>query len=65
MKDVMINAVGFTKNPLGVIGLFISLIYSCSSFVMTSKECLDWSERVRFIWFLVIFPIAVLAAFIY
>lgn len=63
----MKSAVGLTKNPLGIIGLFISLIYGFACLVLsTSIANLNASnERLPLIWFIIVFPIAILCAFIY
>lgn len=54
------------RNPLGIIALFISLIYGFASFVLgIAADKLCENERTPLIWFLIIFPIIVLAAFVY
>ena len=53
-----------SKSPLGIIALFIVLIYGVAGLVLGfSAETLDPSERSRLIWFLVLFPVIVLATF--
>lgn len=52
------------KNPLGIIALFIALIYGCAtlSLGMTAAN-LTSDERQIIIWFIVIFPVVVLFVF--
>lgn len=59
------NVPALTKNPLGIIGLFISLIYGFGSIVVTFSEDLIAEEITPLIWFLVLFPVLVLLAFVY
>lgn len=54
------------RNPLGVIGLFISLIYGFANWMLgSSVSTLQSSERLIIIWFIVVFPVLILAAFCY
>ncbi|MFP9100936.1 hypothetical protein ACLI09_17985 [Flavobacterium sp. RHBU_24] len=66
-NDFMKNSTGLTKNPLGIIGLFISLIYGFACLVLsTSIENLNSAnERLPLIWFIITFPIIILIVFIY
>lgn len=60
------NAQGLTKNPLGIIALFISLIYGFACLVLSSsKDVIDAYQKWPLIWFLVLFPVLVLGAFVY
>ncbi|MCE4073509.1 MULTISPECIES: hypothetical protein [Pseudomonas] len=53
-------------NPLGVIALFISLIYGMASALLGySADKLSQCERWPIIWFVVSFPVLVLAVFCY
>jgi CheY-like chemotaxis protein len=52
-----------SKNPLGIIALFIVLVYGFASLVATFSGQFAGNERLPIIWFLVIFPILVLAVF--
>jgi hypothetical protein len=52
-----------SKNPLGVIALFIVLIYGLASVVVIQGNALDTFQRDVFVWFLVIYPVLVLATF--
>jgi len=54
----------FSRNPLGIIALFIVLVYGIAGLVLSiSGANLQAHERLPLIWFLVIFPIIVLAVF--
>ena len=59
------NAKNFTKNPLGIIGLFISLIYAfaCTVLSVTQNNLNGANERLPLIWFIIIFPILILGCF--
>lgn len=67
MNDFMKNASGLTKNPLGIIALFISLIYGFACIVLgTSLTNMSAEEeRLPLIWFIILFPILILGAFIF
>jgi hypothetical protein len=52
------------RNPLGIIALFIVLVYGIAGFVFKgSIQGLEPNERLPLIWFLVCFPVLVLIAF--
>jgi hypothetical protein len=55
----------FTKNPLGIIGLFIVLLYGFASLVLGFSNNLDSNQRWPLIWFLIIFPVMILISFIW
>jgi hypothetical protein len=67
IKRFMEEAKGFTKNPLGIIALFISLIYGFACLVLGfSISNLEGNiERLSLIWFIILFPFVILIAFIY
>eukprot|EP01093_Parvamoeba_rugata_P019946 TRINITY_DN938_c0_g1_i1.p1 TRINITY_DN938_c0_g1~~TRINITY_DN938_c0_g1_i1.p1 ORF type:complete len:286 (-),score=43.20 TRINITY_DN938_c0_g1_i1:882-1739(-) len=67
LSDFMKSAKGLTKNPLGIIGLFISLIYGFACLVLsTSISNLESAnERIPLIWFIIIFPLIILGAFLF
>lgn len=56
-----------TRNPLGIIGLFISLIYGFACLVLSTSisNLSSKVERLPLIWFIIVFPIIILGAFIY
>ena len=58
------SAKEFARNPLGIIALFIVLVYgfACLLFNATSIN-LSPAERSPLIWFIVIFPVLVLILF--
>ncbi len=54
------------RNPLGIIAIFIFLVYGIAGLVLGySAGDLQPSEKLPMIWFLVIFPVVVLAAFLW
>lgn len=57
------TAKGLAKNPLGIIALFIVLIYGFASLVVGFSGSLEGGEKIPLIWFLVIFPCLVLVIF--
>ncbi|MDA0107698.1 hypothetical protein OH456_06055 [Vibrio sp. La 4.2.2] len=58
------SAKEFARNPLGIIALFISLIYGFASLLLNSSaEKLTENERWPLIIFVVVFPVLVLIAF--
>jgi hypothetical protein len=66
MKDFITQAKGLTKNPLGIIALFISLIYGFACLVLgLSSSNLNTDERILLIYFLIGFPILILITFIF
>jgi hypothetical protein len=63
IKDIGDTAKGLAKNPLGIIALFIVLVYGFAALVTTFSGSLSLSERLPLIWFLVLFPVLVLVVF--
>lgn len=57
------TAKGLAKNPLGIIALFIVLIYGFAALTLGFNSSLQPAERMPLVWFLVIFPIIVLITF--
>ncbi|MEL4340815.1 pYEATS domain-containing protein [Shewanella xiamenensis] len=57
------TAQGLAKNPLGIIALFIVLIYGFACLVVGVSGHLQSIERLPIIWFMVIFPVIVLGVF--
>jgi hypothetical protein len=51
------------RNPLGIIALFIVLIYGFATLLIGASEHLQTVERMPIIWFLTIFPVIVLCIF--
>lgn len=56
-------AKGLARNPLGIIALFIVLVYGLASLVTIFSGSMTPSERTPIIYFLVLFPIVVLSVF--
>ncbi len=58
-------AKGLAKNPLGIIALFIVLVYAFASLVLAASfiGSLTPPERLPLIYFVVLFPVIVLAVF--
>ena len=65
LANFISKAKGLTKNPLGIIALFISLIYGFACLVLGTslKNLQGQCERLPLIWFIIIFPILILIAF--
>lgn len=63
----MNNNKSLTKNPLGIIALFVSLIYGFACLVLSSSinNLVCSCERLPLIYFIIIFPIIILIAFLY
>jgi len=58
------SALGFSKSPLGIISLFIVLIYGFASLVVTFGEGIGESV-VLLVYFLVLFPVLVFSGFLW
>jgi hypothetical protein len=61
------NAKGLARNPLGIIALFISLIYGFACLVLgfNLSNLSNLKEMVSLIWFIIIFPFFILGVFTY
>ncbi|MDR0833385.1 MAG: hypothetical protein LBN93_04260 [Candidatus Symbiothrix sp.] len=61
------SAKNFTRNPLGIIALFISLLYGLGSITLSSNisYLTTNSERLPVIWFIIAFPLLLLGVFAY
>lgn len=58
------TASGLSKNPLGIIALFIVLIYGVAALVLGfTGNSLESNQQWPLIWFLVLFPVIVLSVF--
>ena len=54
------------RNPLGIIALFISLIYGiCALLLGVSVDRLDALNQERLVWFIILFPVGILSAFVF
>ena len=63
VKDFGDTATRLAKNPLGIIALFIVLVYGFAALVTAFAGTFATSERLPLIWFLVLFPVLVLSGF--
>ena len=57
------TARGLARNPLGIIALFIVLVYGLASLVTVFAASFTAEERLPLIYFLVVFPVLVLIVF--
>lgn len=57
------SAQKLSKNPLGIIALFIVFIYAIASLVLVEATTLENYHKTIMIWFLVLFPVLVLCVF--
>lgn len=63
LQDFGNVAKGLARNPLGIIALFIVLVYGFAALVTTLNDSFTPEERLPLIYFLVIFPVLVLGVF--
>jgi hypothetical protein len=63
MSEFSRAARDLSKNPLGIIALFIVLIYGMATIVIIQGNKLTTHERDIFTWFLVGYPVLVLVTF--
>ena len=63
MKTFGDIAITLSKNPLGIIALFIVLVYGFASLVTALGNSLTPGERLPLIYFLAVFPVLVLGVF--
>lgn len=60
------TAKGLAKNPIGIVALFLVLIYGFAALLLgTSATTLTEAQRWPLVWFLVLFPLMLLGAFVY
>ena len=67
MTNFFDQAKGLSRNPLGIIALFVSLIYGFACLVLSTSisNLHNDSERLPLVWFIIIFPIVILIAFLF
>lgn len=67
IENFITNAKGLTKNPLGIIALFVSLIYGFACLVLSTSisNLKGENERLPLIWFIIAFPLIILIAFVF
>jgi CheY-like chemotaxis protein len=63
LADFGNTAKGLARNPLGIIALFIVMVYGFAALVTASASSFSSNERLPLIYFLVCFPVLVLAVF--
>lgn len=63
LKSFGETAKGLSKNPLGIIALFIVLVYGFASLVTAFAGSFSATEKLPLIYFLVLFPVLVLGVF--
>jgi ActR/RegA family two-component response regulator len=63
LESMAASARHLARNPLGIIALFIVLIYGFASLVVGLSDNLSAGERLPMIWFLLAFPVFVLCIF--
>jgi len=63
LTDLGNAAKGLAKNPLGIIALFIVMIYGFAALTLGASTHLVEAERQPLVWFLVAFPVLVLVTF--
>src|SRR3954453_20475189 len=57
------TAKSLARNPLGIIALFIVMVYGFASLVTAFASSLTVAERLPLIYFLIVFPVLVLGVF--
>lgn len=62
IKDFTSSAKDLSRNPLGIIGLFLVLVYGFAGLV-TASNTLDKDQKQILVYFLVLFPLVVLYVF--
>lgn len=65
--DFIEKAKGLSSNPLGIIALFISLLYGLGTIVLSTNiaNLNNANEKLPVIWFIILFPLIILAVFTY
>lgn len=64
MNDSIVsNTIPLSKSPLGIIALFIILVYGFASLVVGASSQLSQEERTIIVYFMVTFPVMVLVVF--
>jgi len=65
VKEFADSAKGFTKSPLGIIALFIVLVYGFASFVVGFGEAHLKEHIASLVYFMVLFPVLVFLGFLW
>ena len=66
-SEFMEKAKGLSTNPLGIIALFISLLYGLGAIVLSTNisNLNNANEKLPVIWFIILFPLIILGVFTY
>lgn len=64
-KDFGDLAKGLARNPLGIVALFVVLVYAVTGLVFTFASGFTSSERLLFVVFLVAFPVLIFSTFVW
>lgn len=59
------TAQGLARNPLGIIALFIVLVYGFASIIIVFGQSMTMYERIPLVYFMILFPILVLGVFVW
>ena len=65
LREFGATAKSLSRNPLGIIALFIVLVYGLACLVIITGGSLSPSERLPVVYFLIVFPFVVLGVFTY
>src|SRR5262245_26961178 len=63
LSDFGNTARDLSRSPLGILALFIVLVYALAALVVTLGSRLTPAERKPLVWFLALFPLCVLLMF--
>src|SRR5216683_3076936 len=64
MKEFLEGAKGLARNPLGIIALFVALVYGFATLLLgVTNQRFGGAERLPLVWFVVLFPVLVLGVF--
>lgn len=63
LRNIGDTAKGLARNPLGIIALFIVLVYGFASLVTAFAGSFTAAERLPLIYFIILFPVLVLIVF--
>lgn len=64
-KNLLQTARSYTSNPLGIIALFIVLVYGMAALVITQSDTLRQGDITALVCFLIAFPVIVFAGFLW
>ena len=64
-KNLLQTARSYTSNPLGIIALFIVLVYGMATLVITQSDTLRQGDITALVCFFIAFPVIVFAGFLW